>query len=97
MKTVYCPVKNGNIDGGDCYIICDVADGYVKSTLLPDGLKWNEEQREKCINCKWHADSDQEKLFMVCDDTIDIGKEPFPVISEDIRRIMEKYIKELNK
>ena len=39
MKTVHCPVKGDNIDGVDCCIICDVADGYVKSTLLPKDIK----------------------------------------------------------
>lgn len=56
MKTVYCPVKNDNINGADCYIICDVADGYVKSALLPDGIEWNDEQCLKCKSCKYHND-----------------------------------------
>ena len=55
MKTVYCPVKNGEINGADCYIICDVADGYVNSTLVPKGIEWNDEQRKKCIDCQYHA------------------------------------------
>lgn len=59
MKTVYCPVKDGQIDGGDCLIICDVADRLIKPSVLPDGVKWNEEQCEKCKNCKYHADIDE--------------------------------------
>lgn len=56
IVSVYCPVKNGQVDGGDCMIICDVADRYVKPSVLPKGVEWNEEQREKCLNCKWHND-----------------------------------------
>lgn len=59
MKTVYCPVKDDNINGADCYIICDVADGYVKSTLLPEGVEWNEEQCKRCKNCQYHNDVDE--------------------------------------
>lgn len=59
MKTVYCPVKNDEINGADCYIICNVVDGYVKPTLLPDGIVWNEEQREKCKGCQYYDDIDE--------------------------------------
>ena len=59
MKTVYCPVKGGNINGVDCCIICDVAEGYAKSTLLPNGIEWNEEQCEKCKKCQYHNDVDE--------------------------------------
>ncbi len=59
MKTVYCPVKDDDINGADCYIVCDVADGYVKSILLPEGIKWNEEQRKRCKSCKYHNDIDE--------------------------------------
>lgn len=61
MKTVYCPVKADQVDGGDCIVICDVADHMIKPSVLPDGIEWNEEQRQKCLNCKWHADLDQEE------------------------------------
>lgn len=56
MKTVYCPVINDNIDGVDCYIICDVAEGYVKPTLLPKAIMWNDEQCTKCKKCQYHND-----------------------------------------
>lgn len=56
MKTVYCPVKNDQIDGGDCLIICDVAEHMIKPSILPDNIVWNEKQRQKCLHCKWHAD-----------------------------------------
>ena len=59
MKTVYCPVKENNINGADCCIICDVAEGYVKSTLLPEGIEWNEEQCKRCKNCQYHNDIDE--------------------------------------
>lgn len=61
MKTVYCPVKMAQIDGGDCLIVCDVADNMVKSTVLPEGIKWNEEQRQKCLSCQYHNDVDYVK------------------------------------
>ena len=55
MKTVYCPIKDGQIDGYDCYLLCAIADREVSSRVLPDGVdKWNEEQRQKCLNCKYH-------------------------------------------
>lgn len=58
MKTVYCPVKDAQVDGDDCLIICDVADHMIKPSVLPDSVKWNEEQREKCLKCPYHADLD---------------------------------------
>lgn len=59
MKTVPCPVKGDEINGTDCLIICDVADRMVKPTCLPDGIEWNEEQRRKCLACKYHADIEE--------------------------------------
>lgn len=54
IDKVYCPVADKDIDGGDCIIICDVADKMIKPTILPEGVIWNEEQREKCISCQYH-------------------------------------------
>ena len=59
MKTVYCPVKDNQIDGGDCLIICDVADRLIKPSVLPKGIEWNEKQCEKCKNCQYHNDVDE--------------------------------------
>lgn len=56
MKTVYCPVKNGQINGIDCLIVCDVADRMINQTMIPEDIEWNEQQREKCLACKWHDD-----------------------------------------
>ncbi len=56
IKTVYCPVKGGQIDGGDCFEIVLVADSEAKSTILPEGIEWNEAQRQKCLRCQYHAD-----------------------------------------
>ncbi len=63
-KTVYCPVKEAQINGADCYLMCDVADNMVNprvlfdgapgNSILPPSIVWNEEQRQKCLNCKWH-------------------------------------------
>ena len=55
MKTVHCPVKGDEINGTDCLIVCDVADRMVK----PEGIKWDEEQRQKCLACKYHADIEE--------------------------------------
>ena len=56
METVYCPVIDGQIDGTSCLEIVLVADREAKPTILPKGVIWNEEQRNKCLACKYHAD-----------------------------------------
>lgn len=56
MKTVYCPVKEGRINGIDCLVMCDVADGLINQTMIPEGIQWDEQQRRKCLACKYHAD-----------------------------------------
>ena len=57
METVFCPLKQGQIDGTDCLVTCDVADHILKPTVLPPEIvNWNEEKREICKKCKWHAD-----------------------------------------
>lgn len=64
MKTVYCPVVDDQIDGTTCMEIVDVADGMINNRVLEDydpAIHWNEEQRQKCLNCKWHADADPEE------------------------------------
>lgn len=61
MKTVYCPVINGQIDGTTCQEIVDVADGMLSERILEDydvKTVWNEEQRQKCLVCPYHADLD---------------------------------------
>lgn len=44
------------MNGDDCLIICDVADHMIKPSVLPEGIVWNEEQRERCLKCPYHAD-----------------------------------------
>ena len=61
MKTVHCPIKDAQVDGGDCLVICDVADRMIKPSVLPEGIVWNEEQRQKCLSCPYHADLDSEE------------------------------------
>lgn len=56
MKTVYCPVTGGQVNGDTCLEITLVADQYVKPAILPDKIKWSKEMRQKCLNCKWHDD-----------------------------------------
>ena len=59
MKTVPCPVKGDQINGTDCLIICDVADGLIKPQALPEGIEWNEQQCTKCKLCKYHSDIEE--------------------------------------
>lgn len=60
MTMVFCPVKDGQIDGGDCFVVCEIADGNAPESVLPERIAWNEDQRQKCLNCKWHADIEYE-------------------------------------
>ena len=55
MKTVYCPVIDGRIDGTLCLEISLVADKEATQAILPDNVIWDEDQRNKCISCKYHA------------------------------------------
>lgn len=57
MKTVYCPVKCGQVDGGECIVISDVAHHMIKPSVLPDGIEWSEEQRQRCLTCKWNYEN----------------------------------------
>lgn len=62
MNTVYCPVTGGQVDGTTCIEIVDVADGMLNKRILEDyvpPIPWNEEQRNKCLNCPYHADEEQ--------------------------------------
>ena len=54
MAMEYCPVAEKYIDGGDCIIICDVAEEVLEPDKLPAGIEWNEKKCEKCKNCKYH-------------------------------------------
>lgn len=56
MNTVFCPVMNKQIDGNTCLEIVLVTDHEAKPSILPKELKWNEEQRQKCLNCQYHDD-----------------------------------------
>lgn len=60
MKTVHCPVINGQVDGATCLEIVLVANQEAKPSILPKSIEWNEEQREKCLRCQWHADIEHE-------------------------------------
>ena len=64
MKTVFCPLKNNQINGTDCMLTCDVAGQMVKPTVLPPEIgEWTEEKRQICLKCKYHADlNESEKL-----------------------------------
>lgn len=56
MKTVFCPVKGDQINGADCLVICDIADGLIKPRVLPCDILWDEQQQAKCKQCKYHDD-----------------------------------------
>ncbi len=56
MKTVYCPVKGDHINGTDCITVCDIADGLINPSCLPDGIEWNDSQIKTCKACKYHDD-----------------------------------------
>ena len=57
MKTVYCPVLDRQVDGTTCLEIVLVADNEAKPAILPKDVKqWDEKQRQKCLNCQYHAD-----------------------------------------
>ena len=56
INTVFCPVINEQIDGTTCLDIVLVADKEAKTSILPNWVKWNEEQRKKCLTCKYHSD-----------------------------------------
>lgn len=57
MKTVYCPVKKGQIDGGDCIVVSDVAHNLLNQSVLPDDIPWGEEQRQRCLSCRWNYEN----------------------------------------
>lgn len=59
MNTVFCPVMNKQVDGTTCLEIVLVADREAKPSILPDGTAWNEEQRQKCLSCPYHADLEE--------------------------------------
>ena len=56
MNTVYCPVLDRQVDGNTCLEIVLVADREAKTSILPQGLEWNDKQREKCLQCPYHKD-----------------------------------------
>ena len=37
-------------------VICDVADRLLNPSVLPNGITWSEEQRERCLKCPYHTD-----------------------------------------
>jgi hypothetical protein len=59
MNTVFCPVINGQIDGTSCLDIVLVADKEANPTILPKGVIWDDEQCNKCLACKYHADIEE--------------------------------------
>ena len=58
MNTVYCPVMDRQVDGTTCLEIVLVADREMNASTLPEGVHWDEEQRQKCLSCPYHNDLD---------------------------------------
>ena len=63
--TVHCPVINSQINGDNCYVMCEIADGMINPSvlhdepaILPPGTEWTEKLRQMCLNCPYHADVD---------------------------------------
>lgn len=54
MITVYCPIKNDRINGLDCNIVCDVADGILNPNVLPKNIVLDENYKKICLDCKYH-------------------------------------------
>ena len=48
MITVYCPIKNDRINGLDCNIVCDVADGILNPNVLPKNIVLDENYKKIC-------------------------------------------------
>ncbi len=60
-ETEYCPVVDAQIDSTMCLEITDVADRLLSPSIFedypedfPKKFVWNEEQRKKRRECKWH-------------------------------------------
>ena len=52
-KNIRCPLSNSYIDEYSCYLICEAAEGMLpKSEMV--GIKPFEQERDICINCKYH-------------------------------------------
>ncbi len=59
MKTVFCPIKNDQINGDDCYLLCAIADNDLSCRVLPEGVDgWSERKQKKCLKCRYHFPSD---------------------------------------
>lgn len=61
MTTVYCPIVGGQVDGTTCMEIVDVADGMISKRIFEDyamRIQWDENQRQKCLNCPYHSDAE---------------------------------------
>lgn len=104
MKTVFCPVKKAKIDGTECNMVCDVADRYLNSEVLPPDIIWNGEQKEIYLNCKYHNPIEKALLKngqkvvvskmrdgkLVASKDVDPNEwEFFPILESDIKMIVE--------
>lgn len=53
-KKVNCPLLETDIDGYECYLICEAAEGNISRDEMPCIQDYNVE-REICLNCKFHV------------------------------------------
>ena len=56
MKTVFCPLKNNQINGIGCLVVCDVVEKMLAPSAIPEGINWNEDMRVVCKACPYHND-----------------------------------------
>ena len=52
MNTVYCPVLDRQVDGNTCLEIVLVADREAKTSILPQGLEWNNSSVKSASNVR---------------------------------------------
>lgn len=56
MENVYCPLQGKEIEYGECFETCMVAERMAPERLLPKAIKGNPKFRETCLNCKNHRE-----------------------------------------
>jgi hypothetical protein len=56
VRKAMCPIKNEEISGDECLLICDVVDGFIKLSALPENMAWDEDKSKICKGCPYHFD-----------------------------------------
>ena len=55
-KTVFCPVLQRPIHGGDCFDAALVFEGLSPLSELPEGMSLTGKNRELCLKCPCHPE-----------------------------------------